>query len=281
MSCARLPVGPSVSARRFLIAVQRSAEAVLHSASRSLCKLTSTDPSTGTMALVRAVIPLVTRAVRPARLRRAVAPAVAAIRPFHSSTPPRGDAVPTKANDLRAREMVLIDGEQWVIRSFSHVMPGKGGAFVQLNLQHIRGDRKMTRRVRSTESVDKVELFYEGPYSVLYQEGEKVHLMHGKSFDQIELPSSLFGDDLVFVHEGMEIELAMFGGEPCLARLPNAAVLEVTAAQPVRDDTKNPSNGRPVTLSNGIVVKLPAFIQVGDRVKIRIEDRSYVEKVSS
>ncbi len=74
--------------------------------------------------------------------------------------------------------------------------------------------------------------------------------------------------------------MATLDGVPALIKLPNAAELDVVDARPVREDTKNPANGRPVTLSNGIVLKLPAHVAVGDRVRIRIEDRSYIEKVA-
>ncbi|KAA0154749.1 hypothetical protein FNF29_02278 [Cafeteria roenbergensis] len=218
--------------------------------------------------------------------RGVVAPVLAA-RPgpfaasaFHASAAACAEVEPVKANDLRPRDVISYEGESWTIRSLSKVKPGKGGAFVQLTLQHIRGERNTTARLRSTDTIDRVQLTYEGPFNVLYTEGDHVHVMHATTFEQSELPASLFGDDVVFVHEGMEVSMATLDGVPALIKLPNAAELDVVDARPVREDTKNPANGRPVTLSNGIVLKLPAHVAVGDRVRIRIEDRSYIEKVA-
>jgi elongation factor P len=205
--------------------------------------------------------------------------AAAAFRAFHASPAAAADFEPTKANDLKIRDLVQYEGESWSIRSLSKVKPGKGGAFVQLTLQHIRGDRNTTARLRSSDTVDRVRLSHDGPFSVLYTENNMVHVMHGSTYEQTELPVALFGDDLPFVHEGMELSISSLDGEPALVTLPNTAELEVVSARPIREDTKNPANGRPVTLSNGIVMKLPAHVAVGETIQVRIEDRSYMGKV--
>ena len=192
---------------------------------------------------------------------------------------PLAEVEPVRANLLKEGDLVRREGESWAIRTLTKVKPGKGGAFVQLALQHVSGSPNTTARLRSTETVERVALSYEGPFNVLYTEGDLVHVMHSGTFEQTELPTSMFGDDAVFVHEGMSIDVASIDGAPALVRLPNTAELDVVSAQRVREDTKNPANGRPVTLSNGLVVKLPAHVEVGDRVKIRIADRVYIEKV--
>lgn len=206
------------------------------------------------------------------------------LRSLHASAAPSSaeastDVEPTRATELKPGILVKVEGQLWVIRNLSFAKSGKAGSYVQLDLQSLDRSRKLMYRARAADWVDRVSISRAGPYQVLYVEGDKVHVMHKTSFEQTELPLELAGEQAVFLHEGMEIDVSSYGTDVVLIHLPHSAVFTVMEAAAIRSDTRNPSNPRQVTLSNGLKIQLPPFVEPGDKVRIRIEDSSYMGKV--
>lgn len=174
-----------------------------------------------------------------------------------------------------------MDGRLWVVRSREHVKPGKGGAFVQMQLKELgEGGAKTNYRARSSDMLEAVKLRYVGPFQVLYTTAEdnKMHLMHMGSYEQIELGIDAVGDRARWIVDGMELTVAYHGSVPVQVELPSSGVYEVVEALPIREDTRNDGSGRQVRLANGVTMRAAKFIETGDWIRVRLDDGEYLEK---
>uniref|UniRef100_M4BIB2 Translation elongation factor P n=1 Tax=Hyaloperonospora arabidopsidis (strain Emoy2) TaxID=559515 RepID=M4BIB2_HYAAE len=172
-----------------------------------------------------------------------------------------------------------IDGVIYRVGKNQHVKPGKGGAYVQAELREIKSGAKINRRFRAAEMVNKAPLGPDELFQFLYFNGDHLVVMHNTTFDQMEIERGLFsGRQLDFLQEGMTLSLQIIESDVLWANMPEYVTLEVTKTTPkgVADTALSVKNA---TLENGAVVKVPLFIEIGNQVKVAIEDGSYVDKL--
>ena len=116
------------------------------------------------------------------------------------------------ANDIKVGNVISLDNKYLVILKTMHTQPGKGGAYIQLEMKDIKTGTKMNHRFRSTESVEKIRLDQQR-YQFLYEEGNFLVLMDQENFEQKSVDKSLVGEQLPFLKEGMEITLETYDNE--------------------------------------------------------------------
>ena len=102
--------------------------------------------------------------------------------------------------------------------------------------------------------------------------------MHPETFEQTHVSSSILGDRLPFLVEGMTVSVRLIEGEPVAMSLPEQVTLEVTEADPVVKGQTAASSYKPAMLSNGVKTMVPPFITAGEKIVVKTEDASYVER---
>jgi len=180
-------------------------------------------------------------------------------------------------NDIRPGNVIEHKKRLWVAAKIQHTQPGKGGAYMQVELKDIRDGTKLNERFRSSETVEKVRMD-EKTYQFLYAEDDLLHVMDNDSYEQIALNKSLLGDQADYLQDGMEINVSSYEGEPILASVPDKVVLEVTDTEPVVKGQTAASSDKPAILENGVRVMVPPFINTGDRIVVDTNDHAYVER---
>mmetsp|Transcript_27868 Transcript_27868/g.89474 ORF Transcript_27868/g.89474 Transcript_27868/m.89474 type:complete len:225 (+) Transcript_27868:156-830(+) len=163
------------------------------------------------------------------------------------------------------------------VLSVGHVKPGKGGAFVQAKLKCVLDGTIVPHKFRSAETVETVDLDPAEDYSLLYTDGGLVHLMHAKTFEQIEVPIEAFGELAVWLRDGMSVRVASRQGVPLLFTLPPRAAYEVVETRLGSREGKTDAS-KPAVLSNGEALRVPHFVAVGDRILVNTEDGTYYGK---
>ena len=113
-----------------------------------------------------------------------------------------------------------------------------------------------------------------GPYT----DGTNAVLMDPESFEQFLVPMDLLGEQASFLQDNMPVTVDMVEEEPVGVRLPNTVVLEVVEADPVVKGQTATSSYKPARLSNGVKTQVPPFVEAGERIVVRTEDASYVER---
>ena len=180
-------------------------------------------------------------------------------------------------NDLKnGMALDLPEGLVNVVE-FQHVKPGKGGAFVRTKLKNVRTGAVIDRTFRADEKValaviDKREMQF------LYREGSDYVFMDNESYDQLYVPSDSIGDAVHFLKEGDTAVLPMYKSEIVGVELPAAVELEVTVTEPGMQGDRVSGARKAATLETGLVVQVPLFVNVGDRVKVDTRTRDYLSR---
>lgn len=180
-------------------------------------------------------------------------------------------------NAIRPGNIIQHKNRLWVAVKTQHTQPGKGGAYLQVELKDIRDGTKLNERFRSSESVDRVRLD-EKEYQFLYEEGDSIALMDLENFEQIHLPKELLGDSVAFLKDGMMLTVVSHEGEVVGAELPETVIMEIVEAEPVVKGQTASSSYKPAVLENGARILVPPHIGTGTKVVVNTADGTYVER---
>ena len=185
-----------------------------------------------------------------------------------------------KASDIKNGNILRFNGELVQVEEFLHRTPGNLRAFYQARMRNVKSGKLVEYRFRTDEEVDiaRVET---SNYQYLYDEGDTLVIMDNETFDQHNVPKKLFGNAVKFLKEGMNVVVAFESDEPIMGQIPNSVELEITYTEPaVKGDTST-SALKSATVETGAEIKVPLFINIGDKVKVDTGSGAYVERVKS
>ncbi|MBT3769051.1 MAG: elongation factor P [Acidiferrobacteraceae bacterium] len=181
------------------------------------------------------------------------------------------------ASDVRVGNLLEYQGKLWRVLKKSHVKPGKGGAFAQLEMKAISDNTKLNERFRSEDKLEKAHV-EPRQMQYLYPEGDDFVFMDLESFEQLQLS----GDDLVGQSEYLlpneEVQINFYNDQPIGVELPQSVALAVTETESVVKGQTAAGSGKPAIVETGLRVIVPAFINVGDRIKVSTESGEYMER---
>ena len=181
-------------------------------------------------------------------------------------------------NTIKPGMVLQHNGGLWVVTKASHVKPGKGGAFANVEAKNLETGNKLNERFRSEDKVERVTL-EQKDFSYLYDNGDSLVFMDDATYEQIELQKDWVGEDRIpYLQEGMKVVIEMHEGRPIGLELPEQVVLEVAETEPTVKGQTASSSYKPAMLSNGVRTLVPPHITAGTRVVIMTEDGSYVER---
>ena len=185
-----------------------------------------------------------------------------------------------QANLIRAGQVIEHEGRRWTVLKQQIITPGKGGAFIQVEMRDLKSGNKTNERWRTADTVERL-LTEEKEYTYSYTDGTNMVLMDPESFEQTMVPLALLGDSASFLQDNMHVTVDLVEGEPVAVHLPPTVVLEVVEADPVVKGQTAASSYKPARLSNGAKTSVPPFIETGEKIVVRTEDGSYVERAKS
>ncbi len=181
--------------------------------------------------------------------------------------------------DFRNGMCIDLDGQYYFIVEFLHVKPGKGAAFVRTKLKNVTTGRILEKTFNSGVKVDEVRI-ERRPFQYLYRDDMGYNFMNTETYEQIPIPEEQI-DGVRFLKEGdvVEVQIHAETGTILTAEMPPHVVLEVTYTEPgIKGDTAT-NTLKPATVETGAEVRVPLFINIGEKVKIDTRDGSYVERV--
>ena len=180
-------------------------------------------------------------------------------------------------NEIRPGNVIQHKGGLWLAVKTSHVKPGKGGAFAQVELKHVTEGTKLNERFRSSESVERVRL-EQHPYQYLYANGDQLVFMNNENYEQIELPRDFVGERAAFLQDGMEVKIESFEEQMISIALPDHVTLEISETEPTIKGQTATSSYKPAVLENGVRVMVPPFVSVGERIIVDTAEVTYVKR---
>ena len=181
-------------------------------------------------------------------------------------------------NQFKNGMHVEVDGTVFKLVDFQHVKPGKGGAFVRTKLKRVEDGAVMDRTFRAGEKFRPVRTETRR-MQFLYTDGTDAHFMDSESYEQLALPEDQVSESLKWIVPNEEIELLYVDEAPSDVQVPSAVELTVTETQPgVKGDTASGGGDKPATLESGVVVRVPLFVNEGDRVRVDTRSGEYVSR---
>lgn len=181
--------------------------------------------------------------------------------------------------DIKNGAVLKIDGNLWSVVEFQHVKPGKGGAFVRTKLRNITSGKVVDRTFNAgakieTATVDRSD------YQYLYQDGDDYVFMDQKTYDQINVPSTVVGDAANYMLESQTATIAMNEGNPLYIELPASVVLEITYTEPGLQGDRSTGGTKPATVETGYEIQVPLFLETGTKIKVDTRTGEYLGRVN-
>lgn len=180
--------------------------------------------------------------------------------------------------ELRTGIVFSEDGNLFQVLTYEHNKMGRGSGTIKVKVKNLRSGATVEKsfitgaRVIDAD-VEKKKVQY------LYQEGESFNFMDPVSFEQFALSGNTVGDSVKFLQEGMEVTLIVSGEEALGIELPNSLIYEILETGPGEKGNTVSNVYKEATLNNGLVVKVPMFMRVGEKVKVDTRTGQYVERV--
>jgi elongation factor P len=179
--------------------------------------------------------------------------------------------------DIRPGNILEYEGGIWKVAKIQHTQPGKGGAYMQVEMKNLQDGRKTNVRFRSADTVERVRLDTKD-FQYLYRDGEELVFMDKDSYEQVHLPADLVGDAAAFLQDGMDVTLELWEDRPISVELPSQVEATIVEADAVVKGQTASSSYKPALLDNGVRVMVPPHIGSGTRIVVDVYERTYVGK---
>ena len=180
-------------------------------------------------------------------------------------------------NDFKTGMTIKFEGNLYTIIEFQHVKPGKGAAFVRTKMKDLRSGSTIEHTFNSATKVELARI-EKKPMQFLYKSGEDYVFMNMDDYSQVEINTVKLGNDTKFLKENLDVDIVFFEGEMLGLNLPYKIEIEVTKTEPgVKGNTTSTAT-KDATLETGLQIRIPLFINEGERVIISTKDGKYVSR---
>jgi len=182
------------------------------------------------------------------------------------------------ANSLRKDDVLQLPDGLYVCLKAEHRTPGNKRAFMQAILRRVSDRIQKDMKFSATERLEKIDLI-ERPMQYLYHDGDIYHFMDTQNYNQVELSKDFIGDATVFLTEEMNLNVTYHEETPISIRLPKTMDFEIIEADPEIKGATASAQYKNAKIDNGLDIKVPGFVKIGDMVRINTETLEYMERV--
>ena len=182
-------------------------------------------------------------------------------------------------SDLSKGNFMRYNGEIMQVEELQHRTPGNLRAFYQIKMRNIRNGKIAENRFRPGDDVQILRVETK-EYQYLYADGSSLVCMDNVTFDQVYIDKELLGQSVNFIKEGVTLLIAFEDGtNPITAEAPSHVVLEIQYTEPGLSGDTATRTLKPATLENGVEIRVPLFINAGEKIKVDTRTGAYVERV--
>jgi elongation factor P len=180
--------------------------------------------------------------------------------------------------DLRKGISVELDGQLCTILDWQHIKMGRGGAIVRIKFKNLRTGAIFDRTYDAGDRFPRAYL-ERRTVQYSYNDGESYHFLDEETYEMIQLSEQQLGDAKNYLLDGIKLEVLYYKDEPISVELPVTVDLTVTYTEPgFKGDTAT-GGTKPATLETGLVVQVPLFVSTGDKIRVKTDTGTYVERV--
>lgn len=181
-------------------------------------------------------------------------------------------------NDFRTGLLVRYRDDIWEIVEYQRVKIAQRRAFVRTKFRHLLTGRVIEENLSSEEKLDELEV-ERRKCQYLYNDGEHFHFMELEHYDQFVLSKDILGDKILYLTENIIVDVLYIDGKPLTMEVPNFVELIVVETEPDYKGDTATGGGKPAKLETGLMISVPFFIKVGDKIRIDTRTNTYVERV--
>lgn len=181
-------------------------------------------------------------------------------------------------NEFKGGLKLILDKEPYTIIENEFVKPGKGQAFNRVKLRNLKSGRTLEKTFKSGENVEAADVV-ELEMQFLYADGEILHFMDPKTYEQLEINQKTCVDAIKWIQEQDVCSVTLWNGQAISVDAPNFVNLKIVDTDPgLRGDTSG-SGGKPATLETGATVRVPLFVQIDEIIKVDTRTGEYAGRV--
>ncbi len=180
--------------------------------------------------------------------------------------------------DLKKGVSIEMDGNLFTIVDWQHIKMGRGGAIVRIKLRNLRTGSTIER---TFDAGSRFQRAYLDRHTVQYSynDGDAYYFMDQGTYEMVQLSSEQLGDAKNYLLDGMQLDVVYYNDEPINVELPITVDLAVTYTEPgFKGDTAT-GGTKPATVETGLVVQVPLFVSTGDKIRVKTDTNTYVERV--
>lgn len=181
-------------------------------------------------------------------------------------------------SDFRKGSKVILDGEPYDMLEVNFVKPGKGQALYKCRMKNLQKGTILDRTYKSGESLEGADV-RNGEAQFLYKDPIGLVFMEQESFEQFTIPTDVAGDQARFLQDNAICGILFWGELPIGMTAPAQAVMKVTYTESVARGNTTSNLTKPATVENGETVQVPAFVEMGEMIRINAQTGEYIERV--
>lgn len=183
------------------------------------------------------------------------------------------------ATDLKNGTTFLENNKPFKVVKYSHIKMGRGGATVRVMARNLETGGLSELTYDAGNKVDeistsKVRMQY------LYKDEKTAFFINPNTFEQVEIGLDILGDSVLFIREGTELDVLFWDGKALSVDIAPKVVLEVVETDPGVKGNSATNIYKPAKLENGLLLKVPLFIKVGDKIRVDTRTSEYIERAN-
>lgn len=177
-------------------------------------------------------------------------------------------------NDIKNGMTFLYEDNIYMVLEFQHVKPGKGAAFVKAKLRNLRTGSTVEKTFNTSIKLEKAMINKQN-MQYLYESSGICYFMNMETYEQVELNQNQIGEDAKYLKENIGVDLIFYQGELLGVNLPEKIEYEVTSTEPAVKGNTTTNATKDATLENGLTVRVPLFIENGEKIIVSTKDGKY------
>jgi len=185
--------------------------------------------------------------------------------------------MPMPATQIRRGNVIIFNGEPHRVIDFHHHTPGNLRAMVHAKMKNLKTGGTLEHRFRAADTVEKAQMETH-ELQFMYSDSHHYHFMNSQNYEMVMLDEEALGDSAQWLTENMIILAEFYEGRAIGVELPASLVLKVVRTEPTMTGATKTAMTKPATLSNGVTVQVPAFINEGELLRVDPREGKYLER---
>ena len=173
--------------------------------------------------------------------------------------------------------LIKVQNDLFRVLDLQHFTPGNKRGFVQAKMRNIRTGMQADNKFRAEEDVERA-ILDEREMQYLYRDGDSFHFMNTANYEQLHIDIEVLGDNANYIVPESTIMVEFYGEEPVGIELPVTVELKVVDTTPGINRATASAPVKPATLETGLVVNVPAHVNIGDVIRVGTADGEYLKK---